>query len=258
MAVKKDEGVAVLARPEAEATTVAPVLVVPQGRGKGGKSVFARYIIEAMRAAGREVVAADFDRTNPTLSSFMADAVRPESAAPEDVKRSMARLIETQIEKRHSVVLDMGGGDLALKDFTREVPLVEFLGGYGIEPIAVHLIGPDIDDLAYLQDVESDGLFAPKRTLLVVNAGVVPNGRAADTAFAPVMEHPIFRSAVARGAESIVMPRLPCMADLEAGRVSFADAEAGSAKLGPTRQFMVTKWRRDMAAALAPVAGWFA
>jgi len=58
-----------------------------------------------------------------------------------------------------------------------------FLERHDIRPVAPHLIGPDRDDLAYLHDVEQDGLFAPTATILVLNEALVPARRAIRTAF---------------------------------------------------------------------------
>jgi hypothetical protein len=38
-----------------------------------------------------------------------------------------------------------------------------------IQPVAVHLIGADRDDLTYLRDVEEGRVVAPKATILVLN-----------------------------------------------------------------------------------------
>jgi len=256
---KDDSGVAVLDRPEPQAET-APVFVAPVGRGGRGKSEWARWAWERGFRMGRPVLAADGDRTNPTLTAFVPAASRPESPAAEDVKAWLGSLLERQIAERASLVLDLGGGDLVLKEFAREVGLVEFLGSYGVEPVAVHLIGPDLDDLAYLRDME-DGIFAPRRTVLVLNEGIIPTGRATANAFRPVVEHKIFQDALDRGAKAVVMPRLPCMADLDRLRLHFEDAEAGAEKdgvyrVGPVDRFRVKTWRKAMEEAFAPVASW--
>lgn len=250
----------VLDRP---ASPRAPVLAIPLGRGGRGKSEMARWLVEVMGDAGRTVVAADFDRTNPTLSTFLQGATQPPSAAPEDVKLALEQLLERQIEARHDVVLDLGGGDLTLKDLAREIGLVEFLQENGVTPAAIHMIGPDLDDLAYLQDMEADGLFAPPQTLLVLNKGVVPAGRSAEAAFDAVMNHSIFRAAVARGAVPVTMPALGCMHTLDRRRIGFAEAEAGAikdgvARVGPLDRSRVKRWRQEMADAFRPALGWFA
>ena len=49
-----------------------------------------------------------------------------------------------------TVLLDMGGGDQVFKRFAQSIELVTLLDQVGIMPVALHCIGPDIDDLSYL------------------------------------------------------------------------------------------------------------
>jgi Mrp family chromosome partitioning ATPase len=57
-----------------------PVLLVGLGRGRVGKSTVLRFAIERARNAGRDVIVADGDMRNPTLSGVFPDARRPHSA----------------------------------------------------------------------------------------------------------------------------------------------------------------------------------
>jgi hypothetical protein len=167
--------------------------------------------------------------------------------------------VDQQIARRTTCFLDLGGGDLMLKTWTPDLDLANFLPKHGVTPVLVHLIGSDLDDLAYLRDMES--AFAPKHTVLVLNEAAVPPGRATHVAFAPILRHEIFVAALNRGARTIQMPRLGCMQHLDRRRISFEDAEAGKVApgqdpIGPTMRQMVFMWRETMAANMAPVAGW--
>jgi hypothetical protein len=53
-----------------QTATTLPQFIVPLGRGARGKSWWARWAIERAQSQGREIVVADADRTNPTLSSY--------------------------------------------------------------------------------------------------------------------------------------------------------------------------------------------
>ena len=239
----------------------APKLVVPQGRGARGKSVFVRWAAERAVRAGRPVLVADGDRTNATLAAFFQEVTRPPSPDGDAVTAWLSALLDAQTEHRASLLLDLGGGDLVLKEYARDLGLVEFCDGFGIEPVAVHLIGGDLDDLAYLDAVETTGIFAPPRTVLVLNEGVLPPGRSAEPGFAAVRANPVFQAAVARGARVAVMPRLGCMAAVDTARLQFADAESGRAGRGgapfsPTGRQQVKKWRAAMEAAFAGVSDW--
>ena len=251
-----------MAKPSPTVPPHIPSLVVPQGRGGRGKTWWIRWAVERAQNLGREVVVADADRTNATLSAYFDGVVSPPSADDRDVREWLAAFVEQQIESRFTAVMDFGGGDLILKRVAREIGLVEFLVGHGIRPVAVHLIGPDRDDLAYLQDVEADGVFAPDATILVLNEALVPPHRTAASAFAEtVRSHPILERTIARGARLVTMPRLEPASEIDLRRLTFAAAEAGrvregQAPIGPWKRQQIARWRRSMEEAFDPVADW--
>ena len=231
------------------------------GRGARGKTWLARWLIERAQNAGRAVVVADADRTNATLSAYFDGVLTPPNADDADVHDWFVALTEQQIEERFTTLLDFGAGDLMLKRVAREIGLVPFFGAYGIEPVAIHLLGPDRDDLAYLRDVEEGGLFAPKATIIVLNEGLVPAGRSAKAAFGPVLDNPILNAALARGAKAIWMPRLIPAHEVDERRLTFAAAVAGRIKegqrqIGPYNRELIKNWLRAMEQNFAPVAGW--
>jgi hypothetical protein len=131
--------------------------------------------------------------------------------------------------------------------------LAALLHAEGIMPVALHFFSPDIDDLAYLQDIEQSGAFCPAQTVLVLNEGLIKDARPVDAAFAELREHSIFRAALKRGAKEIVLPRLSCMQEVNSRRLSFAGAEK---ELGLTNRQRVALWRRAVAKALAPIDSW--
>jgi hypothetical protein len=246
----------------APAASSEPKLVVPLGRGSRGKSLWARWAVERAQSEGREVVVADADRTNPTLGGYFEAVVTPPSADDRDVREWLATFIEAQIDARFTAVLDLGGGDLVLKRIAREIQLVPFLREHGIRPVAVHLLGPDADDLAYLRDVETDGLFAPEATVIVFNEALVPSHRTPSTAFTETVQgHPILAKTLDRGAKLVWMPRLEPAQEIDTRRLTFAAAEVSKVKegqtpIGPWKRQQITLWRRSMEAAFAPVADW--
>ena len=127
--------------------------------------------------------------------------------------------------------------------------------------VAVHLIGPNLDDLSYLQEVERDGLFAPKATVLLLNEGLVPAGRSERTAFEPIVSHRIFTDAIGRGAKWVRMPRLGAIQEVENRRLTFRAAEAGETgrglpPLGAINRQRVALWLREMDTEFEPVSTW--
>lgn len=228
-------------------------LVVTHGRGGTGKSTFVRVMVERAQEAGRGPAIADADRTNATLASFFKDVIRPDYPDEKTVHDWLDSLINQQAEDQITVVLDMGGGDQVFKRFAKSLELSALLDSAGILPVALHFIGPDIDDLTYLKDIEESGAFCPPQTVLVLNEGLIRDARPMEAAFADVREHATYRAALARGAREIVFPRLGCMQEVNSRRLSFAEAQKS---LGLTNRQRVAIWRRDVEQALVPVIDW--
>jgi hypothetical protein len=238
-----------------------PKFIVTLGRGSRGKTWWLRWAAERAQDHGRSVVIADADRTNATLSAYFGSVETPPSADEADMRHWFAAFCEQQIERRLTALMDLGGGDLLLKQLAREIGLADFLDTNGIQPVAVHLIGPDRDDLAYLRDVEQDELFAPEATILVLNEALVPTGRSVKAAFQAVLENPIFQAAVGRGAVAIWMPRLAPAHEIDDRRLTFATAEASRVKqgqppIGPWNRQLIANWRRRMEQNFAHVETW--
>jgi hypothetical protein len=246
----------------AAGTAATPLFILPLGRGTRGKTWWVRWAVDRALARGREIVIADADRTNATLSAYFQGVVTPPSADDAEMRDWFAAFVERQIAEQFNALIDLGAGDLILKQLAREIGLTAFLDRYGIRPVAVHLLGPDPDDLAYLHDVEQDRLFAPAATILVLNAALVPRNRAEKAAFqATVLEHPVFLKALERGATVVWMPRLAVAHEVDARRIAFTAAEEGKVKpgqppIGPWNRQLIHNWLRDMEANFAPVAHW--
>jgi hypothetical protein len=230
-----------------------PKLAVTHGRGGTGKSTLVRVLAERAHDAGREAAIADADRTNATLAAFFNDVVRPDHPDDQTVAEWLDDLINQQAEDRISVILDMGGGDQVFKRFAKELDLAQLMDSAGIMATALHLIGPDIDDLAYLHDVEQAGAFCPPQTALILNEGLIRDARPRDVAFADVRNHSIYRKALDRGAREVWFPKLACMQEINTRRLLFAAAEAS---LGLTNRQRVAIWRREVNKALTPICDW--
>ncbi len=235
------------------AEAVKPVLVVPLGRGQCGKSVFLRHGIDRARNAGREIIVADGDRSNQTLSAYYDDAVRAESAEDADIHVWITGLLEKAATDRVSVALDMAGGDRVLESYSKELPIVEFCNDAGILPVCVYFVAPNADSLAPIGALEASGAFRTSQTVVVLNEGLVPVSDDIGRAFASVKRHPTLRAVLERGGEIVVMPRLGCMPEVDRRRAHFYD---DGGKLGPVDSFRVKHWRKAMDEAFAPVRHW--
>lgn len=241
-------------------------LLVLLGPQNSGKSLFGRAIIERAREAGHDPLILDGDRNDAYLASLFTetDAARPVRVRRPDyaddttVKAWLdAELSEMEGDGR-SRVLDMGGGDLVFPDYAREREVVAMLAEARavIEPVAVHMILPTTSDLAVLERMEADSLFAPTATILALNAGPVGDTRLADVVFRRVRESDIYRAAVARGAREIVVPTLGCMELVDDTGLSFDQAMARTSPLGLAHRQMVATFRRRLHAELDKVAPW--
>lgn len=244
---------AALEREHETASPYVPVLFVAYGRGQSGKSSLTRLLIDRARNAGREVIAADGDRSNATLTSYYRDASRPQSADDPDMHEWITGLVERMATDRISVALDFGGGDRAMQVYSAEFPLLAFCREHGIRLVIAYFVAPNIDSLAPINTLEKSGTFRDADTIVVLNQGLVPVGKTPEVAFRPVEEHEAYRS-VLEHAKLIVMPKLGCMSEMERRRAGFFDADF--TKLGPMNAFMVKDWRGKMEKALEPVADW--
>jgi hypothetical protein len=238
------------------------LFLVMAGRGGTGKTFLLRWICERALNAGRSVVIADGDRTNRSLPRFLDGVLTPPSANDPVVLGWLEAIIGKQVEEHFNVIVDLGGGDLVLKRMALELALQAFLQRHGITPAILHMLNPEVESLSYLTSLEEKGLFAPERTALILNEGLVAADNDDDErVFDRVKEHPVFKAAIRRGAIQIVMPRLVPAMDINARHLSFADAAAGKTKEGLPplnifRRERVAIWLRAMETAFAPIAEW--
>jgi hypothetical protein len=226
-----------------------PVLLIAVGRQRVGKTTLLNALAQHYRAAGADLRIWNADLLNRThsLSNFHPDAMEAPVGSFDDTKAWIEERIGDQIAHRYDAILDVGGGETAFNRLAAEVSLVDALEAQGIRPVAVHLLGPELADLDYLDAWAETGLFAPAATILVLNEGLVTTGRSASFAFARVQEHPVVKRAVINGAELAMMPALGCMAQVTDRGLSFAEMANGGQAEGHARtsyfdQARVARW----------------
>ncbi len=233
-------------------------IVFPVGRGARGKTTYIRYAVETARFGGREVMVSDIDRTNPTLADYFADVARPTDTKDGEVSKFFDSFVSEFVGSDiSSAVVDFGGGDQILKALSADmVEMVDWMQGLNVEPVVLHFIGPDPNDLAYLRDLER--VLAPPCTAVILNQGLVPAHRSAASAFAEtVMDNDILKAAVTRGCTLISMPNLKPAAEIDTQKLSFRAAAAGQCEgMGLMDRQRVVVWLREMDRAFAPIAGW--
>ena len=206
-----------------------PVLMIVVGRQRVGKTTFLNALAQYLRGHGASFEIWDADKMNATnnMSLFHREALQPTSVDPEDVKAWLEQRFTDLVERRFDAMLDVGGGDTPLARLVAEVPIVPTLEDEGVRVVVVHVVGPDLADLDYLDRFEQDDLFAPEATLIVMNGGLVLSGRGLDFAFQQINDHDTITRSLTKGARIVEMPRLACMGAVTDRGLTFEDAMNG-------------------------------
>ena len=206
-----------------------PVLMIVVGRQRVGKTTFLNALAQYLRGHGASFEIWDADKMNATnnMSLFHREALQPTSVDPEDVKAWLEQRFTDLVERRFDAMLDVGGGDTPLARLVAEVPIATTLEDEGVRVVVVHVVGPDLADLDYLDRFEQDDLFSPEATLIVMNGGLVLSGRSLDFAFQQINDHDTITRSLTKGARIVEMPRLACMGAVTDRGLAFEDAMNG-------------------------------
>jgi len=231
-----------------------PIVAIIVGRQRVGKTTVANTAIQFLRAHGGEIVVWNADKMNRTysLSIFHQDALEPPSVDPEDVKAWLEDRFVHLIQHGYDAMLDIGGGDTPLARLVREVPIVRTLERRGIRVVLIHVVGPEMADLDYLERFLTENLFTAEATLIVLNDGLVLSGRSANFAFTSVKQHPAFLNAVQHGAKVVLMPKLACMSQVTDRGLMFTEAMDGANKPGAAplsffdQERVATWWENEL------------
>jgi hypothetical protein len=208
---------------------------VALGRQRVGKTAVLNAAIQYFRALGIviEVWNADQQNLSHSLSTFFQDAAEPPTkGGPADGQRWLEEQFVGLGSGRRHVCLDVGGGQTGFAALVEEVKVLSTLERHGIGVIGLFCVGPEQADLDYLQRFSQNGMFLPKKTVIVLNAGLVLSGRSATNAFAAVMQSEVVMRAADNGAQVIVFPNLTCMSEVTDRGILFADAAAGRVRPG--------------------------
>ena len=194
----------------------------------------------------------DGDRRNPTLATFYPPgspngATQPRSDEVGDVKEWVTNSIGDAVRTGSSLAFDMGAGDMTMREYARDLNLLDFCESVGMQSLGLFFSGPDMDDFEHLVSIWKSGYFRPKRSLLFFNEHLVPQGRTSLGAFDAIMARPDFAEMSEAGMEMIMLSRLPCLDLMRSLGLGFIDAAAGrkgkeGKPLDPVRQFMVKQW----------------
>ena len=228
------------------------------GRGKTGKTTLLRWMAEQALDDKRAFLMADIDPTNASFSSYFPNVSRPAGYDPVEVREWLLRFIAYAIEQRTTAIIDLGGGDTALRSLLTEMPTIfADIQGAGLAPVALYMCGPQPDDLAPIVTLSSHG-FAPDARAIVFNEGVAEAGLPREQSFAEVVDHPVVHNEIQDGALILWMPRLFAAAAVENRRASFAAARDGKTEvaLNMFDRTRVRAWLEAMVHRFSGVRSW--
>lgn len=244
---------------------LAPFWVL-RGRGSTGKTMFARWFVSELHEHGvGRFIAAAMDPGVRLLAEFVQGVMQPPSTDAGETLEWLRTFVSLVRKHRAPGVIDTGGGDTAWPRMIGAAPaLAGDMEDAGVALVAAYFFSTAPDDPALLGADVRQG-FAPRATALVLNMNLADGPGAYDA----VRQHPDYRTALARGAVEIVVPRLDPQRlanRIEARRLHFFQARDGLVPEGsPHRpidagmeRVLVRAWLEAMAGETRALveAGW--
>lgn len=207
------------------------------GRGRTGKSTWARWAAERAIINNRKLMIVDGDRTNSTLASFFADARRPTHADDTTVTRFLERITAELIDKGGNALIDMGGGDRLFAAVAEQKKFFNVLPRFGIDLICWHFAAGGRDDFETLVRMNGMGLIS-RRTAIVLNEGLTQVAPSGEDPFATLIAGRTLTQAVKNGARVLRMPSvaLSTMAEADGLFIGIRAAVGGGVPLGDNGQ----------------------
>ncbi len=232
------------------------------GLGATGKTTLLRWLCErALERDEDDLALATVDPVNRELGHYFPAAMAPPTQDPAQVTVWLEQLLTMIMETGKSVALDFGGGDTTLARLLAEVPdLQQMMEGAGVEPVALYPLTPRSSDLTPIAAMAQAG-FRPKAAALILNEGRADSTRAPLQEFGQIRRHSVYKSAIARGAVEVWMPRLYAAKAIEDRRIGFRQAvngemPAGGLGLGPFDRSRTRHWLAAMEESFKPIASW--
>jgi hypothetical protein len=227
-------------------------LILALGRGKSGKTLWPRWLVETMRARGVSPVAADADWSTPGLSRHDKGAVRLGGQPHAERSWWKTALANGDEFAARPVVVDFSlDAGLVRKIDPEGTNFAERYAPRGFDVTNVVFFAPDVGDVATFTNIGAAVTAAS--TLLVLNEGAI--GSRKSDRFDAVLAHPAIREAVEKGANVVRMPEL----HLDQGRVSeivnlraFAEGDRDEAKPLSFERHAIRTWLGRMEEAFAP------
>ena len=247
-------------------------LIVREGRGRLGGTMFLDLLIQRARANGRRVKPMDGDLKSRTLSTLYPSkdprgrAIEDGASSPvsDDIahqKDWIQEQLNQMTEDRVSRILDLSGGDRVMQELVLDLMLKDFCGDFGIGLTNIVMLGPDVEDFNHAMERFKAEDSRGDRVIFVLNEGVIRQGQTTEGAF----DHHHQTSRLCRCAEGgrSVYPASPielhaCPARARYRLLRCGGWAAGSewAKVPPTVQHMTKVWLGAFERSSEDIAEW--
>ena len=231
-----------------------PTLLVAIGRQRVGKTTFLKSLAEitAQQGGRPEIWNTESMNRSHTLSSLGPQVLEADSMSPTGQAAWLEGQIEKLVESRHDAILDIGGGWTAMHELIRSSPLVAALDELGVSLVTIFMIGMENADIDYLQYLQEQQGFLPRRTAIVINEGLLPVGIDTPQAVSQILENEAVLNALDRGAAHGVFPAINGLKKIADRGQSFMDFAAnkpvpGQPKSSVFDRLRVNRWlKRDV------------
>jgi hypothetical protein len=240
-----------------------PKVLLAIGAGNTGKTSVLRWVAERAVAGNRQTYFAAIDPENRELGAYFEGVHEPASFEPNAVLSWLEKFLAFAMENKATAAIDIGGGDTSLGRLVASAPdIVQTAEDAGVTIVALYMVSPRLSDLSALSTLEQAG-FQPKATAIVLNEGRTDPAVPREEAFARTMQHSAYKSALARGAQQVWMPRLIPAKEVEDRRITFADARDATPQkgrnvtpLGLFDRARVKEWLLRMEAEFSGISTW--
>ncbi|WP_434605575.1 hypothetical protein [Acetobacter oryzoeni] len=217
------------AKPAKPARTKPPVLLTAVGRQRTGKTVFLNALTETVIRQGGDVEVWNTDHLNVShsISHFHPNAKKPATGNLKEQKSWLEQQIEGMVKRQKDVILDIGGGWTAFHEIINSTPLVPQLSKLGIKVVVVYMLGTELADADYLQDLQEKRRFLPGHSIIVMNRGLLPLGYTNNSHFDKIRQTPAVMNATVDASDDdggiYFLPELDGMDEITDRRMSYAD-----------------------------------
>jgi len=238
---------------KAPVTRRSPVIFTIVGRQRVGKTTLLNAVAEITRRQGGnfEIWNTDLQNRSHSISNFH-DAKGPAEADMAFQQRWLRDQIQSLMESGKDAILDIGGGWTALHELINSASLTRALEAMGVTLMVAFMVGQEKADLDYLEDLQTNRGFFPKKGAIILNQGLIPAGVRPDDVMDQICAHPAVIASMARDIQTYTLPALFCLKEVTDRNLPFMAFATGEQAEGhPTTSIFdrieVERWMvRDL------------